>query len=95
MALKKWSASYWRLRTANKSYTAFGIYIIGDGMLSGKRQDAHLSSAIAILKAPSLSRAMAEVSWVILRLHTHLHAYALSHLNKRADSSISTSLILA
>ena len=38
----------------------FGLYIIGDEILSGKRQDAHLSSAIAILKARGLSLTWAE-----------------------------------
>ena len=38
----------------------FGIYIIGDEILSGKRQDAHLSNAIAILKARGLSLTWAE-----------------------------------
>jgi len=37
----------------------FGVYIIGDEILSGKRQDAHLSSAIAMLKARGLSLAWA------------------------------------
>lgn len=34
---------------------AIGIYIIGDEILSGKRQDAHLSRAIEILKARGLN----------------------------------------
>ena len=38
----------------------FGIYIIGDEILSGKRQDAHLSNAIAILKARGLALTWAE-----------------------------------
>ena len=38
----------------------FGIYIIGDEILSGKRQDAHLSNAIAILKSRGLSLTWAE-----------------------------------
>ena len=38
----------------------FGIYIIGDEILSGKRQDAHLSNAITILKARGLSLTWAE-----------------------------------
>ncbi|MGQ0442706.1 MAG: competence/damage-inducible protein A [Methylophilaceae bacterium] len=33
----------------------FGIYIIGDEILSGKRQDAHLTTAIEILKTRGLS----------------------------------------
>lgn len=37
-----------------------GIYIIGDEILSGKRQDAHLTSAIAILKARGLSLSWAQ-----------------------------------
>ncbi len=36
----------------------FGIYIIGDEILSGKRQDAHLSKVIALLSARSL-----QLSW--------------------------------
>jgi molybdopterin-biosynthesis enzyme MoeA-like protein len=32
----------------------FGIYIIGDEILSGKRQDAHLSKSIALLSARGL-----------------------------------------
>ena len=36
----------------------FGIYIIGDEILSGKRQDAHLSKAIEILTARGL-----QLSW--------------------------------
>jgi len=38
----------------------FGIIIIGDEILSGKRQDAHLSQAIQILKARGLSLSWAE-----------------------------------
>ncbi len=37
----------------------FGIYIIGDEILSGKRQDAHLSFAIQALKARGLQLAWA------------------------------------
>ncbi|BCM24071.1 competence/damage-inducible protein A [Methyloradius palustris] len=37
----------------------FGIYIIGDEILSGKRQDAHLTKAISLLKARGLSLAWA------------------------------------
>jgi len=37
----------------------FGVYIIGDEILSGKRQDAHLSKAIALLKTHGLSLAWA------------------------------------
>ena len=33
----------------------FGIYIIGDEILSGKRQDAHLSKVLEILSARGLS----------------------------------------
>jgi len=36
----------------------FGIYIIGDEILSGKRQDAHLNKAIALLSARGL-----QLSW--------------------------------
>jgi molybdopterin-biosynthesis enzyme MoeA-like protein len=38
----------------------FGIYIIGDEILSGKREDKHLSQAISILKARGLSLSWAE-----------------------------------
>ncbi|MBC7697711.1 MAG: competence/damage-inducible protein A [Bacteroidia bacterium] len=38
----------------------FGIYIIGDEILSGKREDKHLRQAIQILKARGLSLAWAE-----------------------------------
>lgn len=38
----------------------FGIYIIGDEILSGKREDKHLTQAIAILKARGLSLSWAE-----------------------------------
>ncbi len=38
----------------------FGIYIIGDEILSGKREDKHLSQAIQILKARGLSLTWAE-----------------------------------
>ncbi|SDK83017.1 Predicted nucleotide-utilizing enzyme [Methylophilus rhizosphaerae] len=34
---------------------SFGIYIIGDEILSGKRQDAHLSKVISLLSARGLS----------------------------------------
>jgi molybdopterin-biosynthesis enzyme MoeA-like protein len=37
----------------------FGIYIIGDEILSGKRQDAHLTKAISLLKARGLALAWA------------------------------------
>jgi molybdopterin-biosynthesis enzyme MoeA-like protein len=37
----------------------FGIYVIGDEILSGKRQDAHLSKAISLLKARGLALAWA------------------------------------
>jgi molybdopterin-biosynthesis enzyme MoeA-like protein len=40
--------------------TQFGIYIIGDEILSGKRQDAHLSKAIEILKSRGLQLSWAE-----------------------------------
>jgi molybdopterin-biosynthesis enzyme MoeA-like protein len=45
--------------TANTDILRFGVIIIGDEILSGKRQDAHLSQAIAILKARGLSLAWA------------------------------------
>lgn len=38
----------------------FGIFIIGDEILSGKRQDAHLSKTIEILKARGLQLTWAE-----------------------------------
>ncbi len=38
----------------------FGIYIIGDEILSGKREDKHLTQAIAILKTRGLSLSWAE-----------------------------------
>ncbi|MES2182122.1 MAG: molybdopterin-binding protein [Pseudomonadota bacterium] len=38
----------------------FGIYIIGDEILSGKRQDQHLNQAIQILKARGLPLAWAQ-----------------------------------
>ena len=38
----------------------FGIYIIGDEILSGKREDKHLTQAISILKARGLSLSWAE-----------------------------------
>ncbi len=38
----------------------FGIYIIGDEILSGKREDKHLSQAIQILKSRGLTLAWAE-----------------------------------
>ena len=33
----------------------FGIYIIGDEILSGKREDKHLQQAISILQARGLT----------------------------------------
>ncbi len=36
----------------------FGVYIIGDEILSGKRADAHLSKVIALLSARGL-----QLSW--------------------------------
>ena len=41
-----------------KTNPNFGIYIIGDEILSGKRQDAHLSKAIALLATRGL-----QLSW--------------------------------
>ena len=38
----------------------FGVYIIGDEILSGKREDKHLAQAIQILKARGLSLSWAE-----------------------------------
>lgn len=43
-----------------KSNISFGVYIIGDEILSGKREDKHLSQAIQILKARGLTLAWAE-----------------------------------
>ena len=40
--------------------TLFGAYIIGDEILSGKRQDKHLTQVIAILKARGLQLGWAE-----------------------------------
>ncbi|MEZ0330405.1 MAG: competence/damage-inducible protein A [Methylophilaceae bacterium] len=37
----------------------FGIYVIGDEILSGKRQDAHLTKSISLLKERGLSLAWA------------------------------------
>ncbi|MDP2247041.1 MAG: molybdopterin-binding protein [Nitrosomonadales bacterium] len=42
------------------SHPNFGIIIIGDEILSGKRQDAHLAQAIGILKTRGLSLSWAE-----------------------------------
>lgn len=42
-----------------KSNSSIGIYIIGDEILSGKRQDAHLSFAIQALKSRGLQLAWA------------------------------------
>ncbi|PPD11165.1 MAG: competence/damage-inducible protein A, partial [Methylotenera sp.] len=39
---------------------SFGIYIIGDEILSGKREDKHLTQAIQILKARDLTLSWAE-----------------------------------
>ncbi len=39
---------------------SFGIYIIGDEILSGKREDKHLTQAIAILKTRGLQLGWAE-----------------------------------
>lgn len=39
---------------------SFGLYIIGDEILSGKREDKHLSQAIQILKARGLSLSWAK-----------------------------------
>ncbi len=43
-----------------KDIPNIGIYVIGDEILSGKRQDAHLSKAIEILKARGLQLSWAE-----------------------------------
>ena len=43
-----------------KSIPHFGVIIIGDEILSGNHQDAHLSQVIVILKARGLSLAWAE-----------------------------------
>jgi molybdopterin-biosynthesis enzyme MoeA-like protein len=42
------------------SNQTFGIYIIGDEILSGKREDKHLTQAISILKARGLQLSWAE-----------------------------------
>lgn len=44
----------------NLNIQTFGIYIIGDEILSGKRQDAHLTKAIEILKARGLTLSWAQ-----------------------------------
>ena len=43
-----------------KDIPNIGIYVIGDEILSGKRQDAHLSKAIEILKTRGLQLSWAE-----------------------------------
>ena len=55
----------------------FGIYIIGDEILSGKRQDAHLSKVIALLSARGL-----QLSW----------ANYLGDIPEQITSSIKTSM---
>ena len=45
---------------ARISMQNFGIYIIGDEILSGKREDKHLTTAILLLKARGLSLAWAQ-----------------------------------
>ncbi|MFA6041838.1 MAG: molybdopterin-binding protein [Methylophilus sp.] len=55
----------------------FGIYIIGDEILSGKRQDAHLSKVIALLSARGL-----QLSW----------ANFLSDIPEQITSSIKASM---
>jgi molybdopterin-biosynthesis enzyme MoeA-like protein len=44
----------------NLNTQTFGIYIIGDEILSGKRQDGHLSKAIEILAARGLALSWAQ-----------------------------------
>jgi molybdopterin-biosynthesis enzyme MoeA-like protein len=44
----------------SKDIPNIGIYVIGDEILSGKRQDAHLSKAIEILKKRGLQLGWAE-----------------------------------
>lgn len=44
----------------SKHIPTIGIYVIGDEILSGKRQDAHLSKAIEILKTRGLQLGWAE-----------------------------------
>ena len=44
----------------NLNIQTFGIYIIGDEILSGKREDKHLANAIATLKARGLTLGWAE-----------------------------------
>ena len=43
----------------------FGIYIIGDEILSDKRADAHLSKVIALLSARGLALSWANYLWDI------------------------------
>jgi len=47
-----------QLITLNNTMQNFGLYIIGDEILSGKRQDAHLSKVISLLNARGL-----QLSW--------------------------------
>lgn len=54
MTLKNTFKTHLRKLTMNQ----FGIYIIGDEILSGKRQDAHLSKVISLLSARGL-----QLSW--------------------------------
>lgn len=54
MALKNTFKTHVRKLTMHQ----FGIYIIGDEILSGKRQDAHLSKVISLLSARGL-----QLSW--------------------------------
>jgi molybdopterin-biosynthesis enzyme MoeA-like protein len=46
------------MKKLSRMHESFGIYIIGDEILSGKRQDAHLSKVIALLSARGL-----QLSW--------------------------------
>lgn len=46
--------------TNQQATPGFGVIIIGDEILSGKRQDAHLTQAIATLKARGLSLGWAQ-----------------------------------
>jgi molybdopterin-biosynthesis enzyme MoeA-like protein len=50
----------------------FGIYIIGDEILSGKRQDAHLTKVIALLSARGLHLSWANYLGDIPEQITHL-----------------------
>jgi len=50
----------------------FGAYIIGDEILSGKRQDAHLTQLIKTLKTRGLSLAWQNI-WATIRHESQTH----------------------